>query len=273
MSRKSCRTPEEPSLDVPANVGRTRRKPTWAKACTAARDDRLADYILLRQIDAHGTTPLRQFRKALPGARQGTKAPTGKELEPRAHLVLCADADVEEVAQLLGSAEQDGDRFWIPQRDGDTSSYDAFEGSNGVVVCCCSGATPDFACRELSQAADAGKTIVAILLGGARASEAVLYFVSVHNVIDSGDRDWRSHFGAALSFGRPLQRRPPRFVERLSAVRPVRRTCVQSFVNAFAAGVALLFGFAIMDLTGGPPTGPELRQVAGRMWAFAFGPL
>lgn len=209
--------------------------------------------------------------------------------------VACAAEDLDRVAPLIESAEADGHRFWLPHRHPRSAAEiaAAAEASAALIVFC--SAQSPRAEDMLAEAARVGKRIVPVMLDGGEAPDAVLYHISVHDLVTTDDPDWRLKFKRALgkldtlpapSSAKVVQLRPappqvkivrqtpapvrvaaPRPPSRAPALspRPRRKSYTQSFINAFAAGAMALFGFAILELTGGPPTGHEIEDVAVEM--------
>jgi hypothetical protein len=213
------------------------------------------------------------------------------------YFVVCASEDRHRIAPLIESAELDGHRFWIAQR-APRSPADiaaALDRCAALIVFCSDASLSALSLyRAVARAAQLGKPIVPVALDGGALPGALLYHVSVNDVIDGSDPDWRFRFARTLEKldgGRrrmapaPVLAPPPAFAppaatpvvvhtvrtSRRRAPQRRRASWTQRFINAFAAGVLALFGFAFMELTGGPPTQQEIQDIAAQMEEVATG--
>jgi len=204
----------------------------------------------------------------------GSPTPPAPAQSRRFFFVHCAAEDFDRIAPLIQSAEADGHLFWVPQRHPRSpAEIAAAAEASAALVVFYSEAMP---VRDdlLAAAAGSRKPILPVWLTGGEIPDALLYHVSAHHVIDAHDPDWRLKFKRALRRLAPLRSatvvplRPtaatppaPPAVRRIAAPRR-RMSYAQSFINAFAAGAMALFAFAMMELTGGPPTPQEIQDVA-----------
>jgi hypothetical protein len=182
--------------------------------------------------------------------------------------VAYAREDSEVVAPLLHSAQMEGYRFWVdhvslvPGEHWAGDIIAAIRGSHGVIVFCSreSMASSDVY-REVAAAARFDKPIMPVRLDEAPIPDSFLYYLSVHQLVDAADPDWRYRFNCALA---TLSRRK-------TARRPQPAPCADAgtsqrpfgaFLGAFALSACLLAGSSFLAVTGGLPSRAELRTVS-----------
>jgi hypothetical protein len=210
-------------------------------------------------------------------------APTA---ERHAYFFLsCDPTDYARVRPVIDLAERDGHRFWVEHRH-PRSAEDiaaAIDDSTALVMFHSHNAATSLSVyRQVTRAFGAGIPIVTVSLDGAPLESSFDRMVA-GQWIDARDPEWGRHLMHALQrleAPRPSPveiaplAAPSAFARDVVVVtpRPVRlvaqgkrMTVTQSFINAFAAGVMALFGFAMLELTGGPPTKGEVQSVAAEV--------
>lgn len=195
---------------------------------------------------------------------------------PGYFFVHCAAEDLGRVMPAIEAAEAEGHRFWMahryPRTDAEIAA--AADASRAVVLFLSrspvSGALIQRVARDR-------KPVAPVMLDGSEAPAALRAFPSVRDAIDARAPGWQHTFRRTLEqLAHPPRRRaqattilanpnvaepardPPRVYQIVSVApalagsRTARpQSLMQSFVNAFAAGSAVLFVFAMIQLTGG----------------------
>lgn len=181
--------------------------------------------------------------------------------------VAYAREDAEVVGPLLHSAQKGGYRFWVdhislvPGEHWAGDIVAAIRESRGVIVFCSreSMASNDVY-REVAAAARFDRPILPVRLDEAPIPDSFLYYLSVHQLIDAADPDWRHRFDcalAALSRRRTVRRPHP----APCADGGKSRGAFGTFFGAFVLSACLLASASFLAVTGGPPSRAELRAV------------
>jgi hypothetical protein len=223
----------------------------------------------------------KELKKRRPTRWIGMMDPPRRPAPRSAHYIFVACAAEEYatvVRPVIDAAELDGHRFWIEHRAA-RSTEDiaaAIDGSAALLVFCSQMAATSLALyRHVARASLTGKPVVAVSLDGSPLPDALLFYISESEAIDATQPDWRLRLNLALDRVDAGRRRapPPAVAPRAFSPRtvvvapqaraaaPRRKSYAQSFINAFAAGAIALFAFAMIELTGGPPTEREIERV------------
>lgn len=182
-----------------------------------------------------------------------------------AFFLAYARADLRQIKPLIESATEDGHAFWIdpagvgPGASPQAEIARAIRSCSAMVAFCSrhSMASPDFL-RQVALASRLDKPVLPVMLDSASPPEALLYHVSLRQMLHASDPDWRYEFNRALDTLVP--------VEENDEV-PVRRTvdlgaaAKQATVNAGLMACAAALAMLLFNVLGAAPTRGEMGAI------------